>query len=224
MLDLLTANVFDGQSYRAGVPTDYAMSVDPGHEFADVLVQLCGPMAVYPRGGSYPPVANSGFVASYAVSGGQADPGKIMKCYDSSQLPVLNALAREFAVCDNWFASMPGPTWPNRFFTHAGTSGGLDHSPSTPDIIAWDALDGFAFKNGTIFDRLSGNNLSWRIYAGDDFPVVLALKGVNVLDIHSSRRALQETSAKRIIPPPILTSSPVTTRLPTINAARHNIR
>ena len=185
VLDLLTANFFDGQSYSAGAPTDYAMSVDPGHEFADVLVQLCGPAAIYPRGGAYPAIANSGFVASYAPSGGQADPGKIMKCYDPSQLPVLNALAREFALCDNWFASMPGPTWPNRFFTHAASSGGLDHSPSTLDIVAWDALDGFSFKNGTVYDRLSGNNLKWRIYAGDDFPVVLALKGVSVLDIHS---------------------------------------
>jgi phospholipase C len=184
-LDLVTANVFNGQAFRAAAAADYAMSVDPGHEFADVLVQLCGPGAVYPRGGAYPAIVNSGFVASYAASGGEADPGKIMKSYDPNQLPVLNALARAFALCDSWFASMPGPTWPNRFFTHAASSGGLDHSPSTSDILAWDALDGFGFKNGTIYDRLSAKNLKWRIYAGDDFPVVLALKGVNILDIHS---------------------------------------
>ena len=46
-----------------------------------------------------------------------------MKCFSTDQLPVLNALAREFVVCDRWFSSMPGPTEPNRMFMHAATSG-----------------------------------------------------------------------------------------------------
>jgi phospholipase C len=134
----------------------------------------------------YPPITNAGFVASYAaVSRRQGDPGKIMMCYDApNQLPVLNALAREFVVCDNWYASMPGPTWPNRFFVHAASSGGLDHSPSIEDIGEWDIVDGFSFKNGTIFDLLSRSNIKWRICAGDVTPVVLGLKGINILDIH----------------------------------------
>jgi phospholipase C len=183
--DLLTADIYNGQSYRPKSPADYAMSVDPGHEFSDVLTQLCGPGAVYLSGGAYPPIDNAGFVASCAVTGGQADPGTIMACYSPNQLPVLNALAREFVVCDNWYASMPGPTWPNRFFGHAASSGGLDHSPSTADIVKWDTVDGFSFKNGTVFALLSRNNLKWRIYAGDDFPVVLGLKGIDIGDIHS---------------------------------------
>jgi phospholipase C len=61
-----------------------------------------------------------------------------MKCYDTRhQLPVLFALAEAFVVCDNWYASMTGPTWPNRMFAHAGSSGGLDHSPSKAEIIEW---------------------------------------------------------------------------------------
>ena len=35
---------------------------------------------------------------------------------------VLNTLANSFAVCDNWFSSLPGPTLVNRSFLHAGTS------------------------------------------------------------------------------------------------------
>ena len=41
-------------------------------------------------------------------------PGDVMKCFGPADLPVLNALAREFVVCDQWFSSMPGPTEPNR--------------------------------------------------------------------------------------------------------------
>jgi phospholipase C len=181
---LLTANVSNGQLYGVSEGADYAMSVDPAHEFPDVLVQLCGKGAVYPSGGQYPPAVNTGFAASYASSGGQSSPGEIMKCYGPGQLPVLNALAREFVVCDNWHASMPGPTWPNRFFAHAASSGGLDHSPSTSDIAGWDTIDGFDFQNGTIFDRMNSRGVNWRLYAGDDFPVTLALKGINVFDIN----------------------------------------
>jgi phospholipase C len=46
-------------------------------------------------------------------------------------------------------------------------------------------VDGFGFPNGTIFDRLNRNKIKWRIYAGDDFPVVAALKGMQLTDVHS---------------------------------------
>jgi len=35
-----------------------------------------------------------------------------MNCFDPSQLPVLNALAKEFVMCDNWFSSLSEPTFP----------------------------------------------------------------------------------------------------------------
>jgi phospholipase C len=40
-------------------------------------------------------------------------------------VPVLASLADEFAIMDRFFASHPGPTWPNRLFTLCGTSAGL---------------------------------------------------------------------------------------------------
>ena len=48
-----------------------------------------------------------------------------MRCFPPKSLPVLTTLATEFAVCDAWFSSVPGPTWPNRFFAHAATSKGF---------------------------------------------------------------------------------------------------
>lgn len=175
-------NSFQGQTYTVTEGADYRMPVDPGHEFPNVLEQLCGPGAAYPPGGAYPAVNDSGYVASYVASGGQS-PGEVMKCYLPKQLPVLNALAREFVVCDNWHASMPGPTWPNRMFVHAASSGGLDHSPSTVEIAGWETIDGFGFKNGTIFDALSREGVTRRLYGGDDFPIVAALKGIHLDDI-----------------------------------------
>src|SRR5215467_590036 len=177
------SNVFNGSTYTVSEGADLVMPADPGHEFTNVLEQLCGGMASYPPAGAYPAIDKSGFVASYAASGGSAAPGEVLKCFASAQLPVLTALAQEFAVCDNWHASMPGPTWPNRMFVHAGSSGGLDHSPKTEEIVLWETIGGFQFQSGTIFDALKKRGVSYRLYAGDDFPMVAALKGISLFDI-----------------------------------------
>src|SRR5215469_10580004 len=176
------SNSFDGASYSVTRGADNVMPTDPSHEFPAVVEQLCGTDVRYPHGGPYPPINNSGFVASYLHSGGQ-DPFEIMKCYTPAQLPVLDALAKEFVVCDNWLASLPGPTWPNRMFAHAASSGGLDHSPTIVEIVQWEAISGFPFPKGTIFDRLTSSSIPWRIYGGDDFPMVAALKGLDLSDI-----------------------------------------
>lgn len=169
---------------KVSQPADWLMPVDPCHEFPCVVEQLCGPGKTYPHGGPYPPINNSGFVANYTNNGGAASPGEIMKCYSPNQLPVLSALAQEFAVCDNWFSSMPGPTWPNRFFVHAASSAGLDHSPSSGEIAKW-FIFGLGFQRGTqrgtIFDRLNHASKQWHIFRGDEFPTSLALNGVHFL-------------------------------------------
>src|SRR5215472_4505352 len=120
-LDGTQSNEYQGQTYKVSCPAPDTMPVDPGHEFADVLMQLCGPLAAYAPH-KYPPMNNSGFVVDYAESPspeeGKASGnyGDIMRCLSPEQLPVLNTLAREFAVCDHWHSSMPGPTWPKPIF------------------------------------------------------------------------------------------------------------
>ncbi len=180
------SNVFDGHSYTVSQDADFRMTCDPGHEFGDVLNQLCGTSPGFVPGGPYPPIDNSGFAAAFAVSGAikaGVSPGDVMRCYAPERLRVLNALASEFVVCDNWHASLPGPTWPNRMFVHAASSGGLDHSPRIDEIVAWETVAGFSFKNGTIFDVLQKRGIPRRLYAGDDFPLVAALKGIHLGDI-----------------------------------------
>ena len=179
------SNTFNGQTYTVSAGADFVMPIDPHHEFTDIVHQLCGPNAVYPSGGAYPMIDNSGFAASYAASGGGVNPGEIMRCFSPNQLPVMNALAKEFVVCDKWHASLPGPTWPNRMFVHAGSSAGLDHSPTIAEIIEWETVGGFQFENGTIFDALETKGIKRRIYAGDHFPMISALKGISLDDVRS---------------------------------------
>jgi phospholipase C len=189
------SNSYRGQVYAVSRGADETMPVDPGHEFLDVLEELSGTNAAYSPGQAYPAIDNSGFVSDYALShtkdegDAPGDYGEILSCFAPEQLPILNALAREFAVCDNWHASMPGPTWPNRLFSVAASSDGLDHSPTTAEILTWETVDGIEFKNGTIFDALKRKSPNgFRIYSGDDFPLVASLKGITLVDIHKYDR------------------------------------
>jgi len=189
-------NSYGGTAYAVtkGAPSN--MPTDPGHEFPDVVEQLCGAGAVY-SSGKYPPINNSGFAANYATTtteGPAPAPGQIgaiMQCFDTPrQLPVTYQLATEFALCDHWFSSLPGPTWPNRFFVHGASSSGLDHSPSTSTMVGWETVDGFTYKNGSIYDALNKANLKWRLYTDKSGPIagaipqVASLKGITVLDIN----------------------------------------
>lgn len=168
---------------NVATPADFQLKdidADPGHEFEETLVSLCGNGATYsPVLGGYPAIDNSGFIQNY-LDNGSTTPERIMLCYDPGQLPVLNTLASEFAVCDQWFSSLPGPTWPNRFFLLAASSGGLDGSPSKLDVVTSTTVEGYRFQNGNVFDLLDANCKRWRIFEGDDFPVSFAMKGMNL--------------------------------------------
>ena len=178
--------------YSASSPFQEPIPVDPAHEFPDVLEQLCGKQVVY-TGGDYPSIKNCGFVSNYARShsadegNAPGDFGQIMTGFTAEQLPVLNALAKSFAVCDGWHASLPGPTFPNRLFAMAASSGGLDHSPTNAEMIAQETVDGFPLPNGSIFDAMGRRfpQHAWRIYSGGWFPLAAALKGIHLSDVHS---------------------------------------
>lgn len=49
---------------------------------------------------------------------------EVMTYHDRELAPFHYALADQYTVCDRWFSSLLGPTWPNRFYLHAGTAGG----------------------------------------------------------------------------------------------------
>jgi phospholipase C len=114
------------------------------------------------------PATMSGFVQDYKNKSNK--PEDIMSCYSPAQTPVLSGLARNFAVCDRWFASAPCQTWPNRSFVHAGTSCGRinnldksqdDNTPPNP----------MYYKNAKpIFEVFQHIGVSWKIYTDTLLP------------------------------------------------------
>lgn len=190
------SNSYNGTSYPLTSGAAANMQFDPGHEFPDVVEQLCGEGATYTPNSDYPSIDNSGFVVNYATTksaqeGASSNYAQIMQCYTAGDLPILTALANNFVLCTNWFSSLPGPTWPNRFFMHAASSGGLDTSPTETQMGTWEVA-GFSFQNGTIFDavRNQGGLGGWRIYNGQNtglptsggIPISAAIKNISYTD------------------------------------------
>ena len=152
---------------------------DPGEEYQHVNTQLFG--VVDPpdnqfraAGDMLPPYNNPspgqpatmmGFVQDYC-NNFVATMGRnptfdeyrvIMDSFGPQQLPVLSTLAREFAVYDAWFCSVPSQTATNRSFFHASTASGYTvNVPYTKWITTNDGP--------TIFNRLQDAGLTWRVY------------------------------------------------------------
>jgi phospholipase C len=102
----------------------------------------------------------------------------IMLGYNPRTLPVLNALAREYAVCDRWFCSEPSWTTPNRFFMYAATAGNMDDTPKSSESIARETVTGFHFSNGTIFQLLDKQRVTWRLYENSPFNQARLVDGI----------------------------------------------
>jgi phospholipase C len=83
----------------------------------------------------------------------------IVWTYPPDQLPVINSLARKFAVSDRWFCSVPSQTNPNRAFSLCGTSLGRE---SNENIFAVEQFD-----VPTVINYLAQAGKTWGLYFTD---------------------------------------------------------
>jgi len=99
----------------------------------------------------------------------QPDPGETptddgtISFYNQTDIPFYYDLAQKFAVSDRYFASVPGPTFPNRSYLMAATSfGHLTTSDTFPPVPT-----GYKPITGTIFDLFDANGVTWADYFQD---------------------------------------------------------
>jgi len=88
--------------------------------------------------------------------------------YTQSDLAFLSAIAKTYLVCDRYFASILGPTFPNRLFLWAAQTDRLDDTASPTSLP-------------TIFDRLAAAGVSHR-YFFNNLPF-LALWGLKYIGV-----------------------------------------
>ncbi len=110
---------------------------------------------------------NAGFAADYIqtrADPASAEPVVVMGYYDGKQLPVYDFLARRFCVCDRWFCSLRGATFPNRLYAVAGRSAGSRDNASPP-----------VYHLPSFVRRLDSAGASWRWYTHELFATIWAV-------------------------------------------------
>jgi phospholipase C len=127
---------------------------DPSHTGSAVATQIAGG-------------AMSGFVKSYVDSINPAHRAEavedtnsyVMGYFDGTDLPTYDHLAENFCICDAWFASVPGATWPNRLYSIAGESGGR-----VDNKRLFNKFDFPFFALPSFVRHLDDADVSWRWY------------------------------------------------------------
>lgn len=108
----------------------------------------------------------SGFVTNYAkalkTQGAELTEANIRQVVDvvpPSKISVITSLAREFALCDNYFAEVCSNTLVNRAFLQSATSNGMVTNQNYFGMTAWLQNHG-----ATIYDRLAEGKIPFKIY------------------------------------------------------------
>jgi phospholipase C len=78
-----------------------------------------------------------------------------MGYYTATELPFYYSLFEDSTLCASFFCSLLGPTWPNRLYLMAGTSGGVTTNGQWGYGI---------YDSPMILDLLDAAGISWKIY------------------------------------------------------------
>lgn len=145
-------NRYLGRDYPSFPLSDTNFFQSPPHSHGPVEAQI--------NGGKM-----DGFVAAFAqkfTDDEDVDVGRVMGYHPAEHVPAYDALAREFAICDHWFAAHPGPTFCNRFYTLTGRLNrnqfGLPETDN-PHLAEFQPV-----KAKTLFDHLTAAGIDWHYY------------------------------------------------------------
>jgi phospholipase C len=108
--------------------------------------------------------ANDGFVTEHEDRYGVEVAGNPMGYLDRTTAPASYALADRYALCQRWFCSVMGPTWPNRYYSLIATSNNIRNN-SPVDV-----------QLPSLFARLDAQRLKWKQYYGN-LPFSMLLRG-----------------------------------------------
>jgi phospholipase C len=143
----------NGRIYRPYLETDTAwpsvVFSGPCHDYDCVIAQITDGMKQ--------------FVSNFAKRTDRENVlRRIMGYYGPEQLKAYAELTSQFAICDRWFCSHPGPTWPNRFVMFTGDlnrDGFGNVELDNPDLARFAPVEAT-----TLFDHLTQREISWRCY------------------------------------------------------------
>jgi phospholipase C len=88
-----------------------------------------------------------------------------MGYHERSDIPFQFALAEAFTICDNYYCSVLGPTWPNRMVWMTGT---IDPDGTNGGPILDNNAPAGGYTWTTYAERLEAAGVSWKVYQQED--------------------------------------------------------
>jgi phospholipase C len=147
---------YDGLSFGVHELRDTRMTKaqDPPHGGSSVDKQLKG--------------KNGGFVQTYMDERGgppEVHPADVMGYHTGKHLPVYDHLSEKFCVCDRWYSSVAGSTFPNRLYSMAGQAAGKRENIHPP-----------IYHLPSFVRHLDGvKGVSWSTFVHDVTPLLWAI-------------------------------------------------
>jgi len=170
-------NFYNGINYPSFPldPGDTAFAPDPSHSYGPVFHQINADVDM--AGDGMPGTGKmNGFVKSYAIDARGGDGSRIMGYHTALNVPVYDALTRDFGISHRWFAAHPGPTFSNRFYELTGRlnlASGLNNDTFPIPENTWEFSNSSPLTpvfNKTIFDHLTDYHdhiekaFTWKYY------------------------------------------------------------
>jgi phospholipase C len=143
---------------RFGIPEDYAVPKGSGDVQRPFPLRATSTDDVPHSWEAMHAQWNDGRMDGFHTAGGRTAMG----FYTADEIPYYYSLFDQFTLCGNYFCSQLGPTYPNRLYSMAGTSGGLTNN----NLGRKGQLD-----YPIILDLLDRYGISWKIYNVDFEPV-----------------------------------------------------
>jgi Phosphoesterase family/Ricin-type beta-trefoil lectin domain-like len=150
----------DVDGLKGGESNSYLGVTYPSHPLSGTLFAPDPPHGYEPVARAINGGLMDGFAASYGNAHGRQLAGTIMGHQTAATVPTYDALVRDFAIGQRWFASHPGPTFCNRFYTLTGrlnldARGFWEFDNSSPLLPVF---------TPTIFDHLTSASVSWAYF------------------------------------------------------------
>jgi phospholipase C len=162
------------------VTMDTECVIDPPHGWTDGRMQLDGG-------------ACDGFVKVHQTAHNSTTAIEPMQYQTRTNVPTSWGLADKYTLCNRWFCSVLGPTYPNRFYWHSAQSNGI--MDNTVPAAAWP----------TIYDRLNAKGIDWAYYYGD-LPVLSFLGSVSNGHVFRFEQFAADAAAGKL--PPVVYIDP----------------
>ena len=140
----------------------YINTMDPNHGMPAYMFKLFGEQLNFVDVTNETEPTLSGFYEYETTRHDDDEAEFVMQGFSPDSLPITVGVAKQFGAFNNWYASLPGPSWPGHMYALTGTSAGC-----TETGVYYQCESRTLYPQKTIFESLLENGHEWMMIYND---------------------------------------------------------